>query len=160
MRLSVGQLATGFETFADHLIGCLAVEHALAAGVVGGIEAAQQLVKILVRIEGNAQHLAADTAIEALHHAIGLWRVGLGVAVLRPEFGTDFGKGWGEATAVVGQHMGQMEWEGGGCLAQEGNGALLSFIVLDGQVDGARAAVDGDVERALAAFAIGGLQLG
>src|SRR3712207_5980292 len=77
MRLGLGALALGFETFADNLIGCLAVEHALAAGVVGGIEAAQQLFKILVRIDGNAQHLAADTAIAALHHAIGLWCVGL-----------------------------------------------------------------------------------
>jgi hypothetical protein len=35
-----------------------------------------------------------------------------------------------------------------------------SLVVLDGEVDGAGAPVDGDVEVALAPFAIGGLQLG
>ena len=159
MRLGVGQLAPGFEALGDDLIRRLAIEHALPAGVVGGVEAAQQLLEIPVRIDGNAQHLAADAAIEALHHAIGLRRVGSGVPIRRTELGTDFGEGRGEATAVISQHVGQAEREGGGCLAQEGNGALLGLVVLDGEMDRARAAVDGDVEIALAPLAIGGLQL-
>ena len=50
--------------------------------------------------------------------------------------------------------------KGGGRFAQESDGAGFGFVVLDGEVDRARAAVDGDVEIALAPFAIGGLQLG
>jgi hypothetical protein len=52
--------------------------------------------------------------------------------------------------------VGQAEGEGGGGLAQEGDGALLRLVVLDGEVDGARAPVDGDVEVALAPLAVGG----
>ena len=46
-----------------------------------------------------------------------------------------------------------------GCFTQEGDGTRFGFVVLDGEMDRARAAVDGDVEEALAPFAIGGLQL-
>ena len=65
-----------------------------------------------------------------------------------------------EAAAIVGQHVGQAEGKGRSRLAQEGDGALLGFVVLDGKMDGARAAVDGDIKEALAALAIGRLQLG
>jgi hypothetical protein len=82
------------------------------------------------------------------------------MAVLGAEFGADLGEGGGEAAAVVGQHVGEAEGEGRRSLAEEGNGALLGLVVLDGEVDGARAPVDGDVEVALAPFAIAGLQLG
>ena len=47
-----------------------------------------------------------------------------------------------------------------GGFAQESDGTGFGFIVLDGEMDRARAAVDGDIEIALAPFAIGGLQLG
>ncbi len=56
--------------------------------------------------------------------------------------------------------MGEAEGEGGRGLAEEGDGALLGLVVLDGEVDGAGPAVDGDVEVTLAPFAIDGLQLG
>src|SRR4051812_46323398 len=54
------------------------------------------------------------------------------------------------------------------CVMRTGNAAAasrrkamaLGFIVLDGEVNRARAAVDGDIEVALAPVAIGGLQLG
>jgi SRSO17 transposase len=55
--------------------------------------------------------------------------------------------------------MGEAEGEGGGGLAEKGDRALLGFVVLDGQVDGARAPVDGDKEVALAPLAIGGPEL-
>ena len=124
----------------------------------------QRIVLNQARQAGNERlptllPLLPDAAVEALHPAVGLRRVGSGVPIRRTEFSTDFGEGRGEATAVISQHVGQAEREGGGCLAQEGNGALLGLVVLDG-VDRARAAVDGDVEIALAPFAIGGLQLG
>ena len=45
-------------------------------------------------------------------------------------------------------------------LLQEGDRAGGQLVVLDGQVHPARAAVDGHIEEALAALAIGGLQLG
>src|SRR5689334_16063674 len=45
-------------------------------------------------------------------------------------------------------------------LTQKGDRACLGLIVLDGEVDRARAAVGGDIETALAPLAIGGLQLG
>ena len=38
---AAGELATGLEAFGDGLVGCLAIEHALAAGVLGGVETAQ-----------------------------------------------------------------------------------------------------------------------
>ena len=43
--------------------------------------------------------------------------------------------------------------------SRKGDGAPLCLVVLDGKVDGARVAVDGDIEIALAALAVGGLQL-
>ena len=82
------------------------------------------------------------------------------MTVLGAEFGADLGEGGSEAAAVVGQHVGEAEGKGGGRLAQEGYGAPLGFVVFDGEMDGAGAPVDGDVEVALASFAIGGLQLG
>jgi hypothetical protein len=54
--------------------------------------------------------------------------------------------------------MGEAEGKGGGCFLEKGKGAALGLIVLDGVVDGARAPVNGNVEEALAALAIGGLQ--
>jgi hypothetical protein len=56
--------------------------------------------------------------------------------------------------------VGETERKGLGRLAQEGDGAALGLVILDGQVDGAGPAIDGDIEVALAALAIGGLQLG
>jgi hypothetical protein len=92
-----------------------------------------------------------------LAHGVG--RVGPGVAVLRAEFGAGPGEGGGEAAAVVGQHVGEAEGEGGRGFAQESDGAPLGCVVLDGQVRGARAPVDGDKEVALAALAVRGLEL-
>ena len=51
--------------------------------------------------------------------------------------GASFSKGRGETAAIVGQHVGEPEGEGGSGLAQEGNGAFLGFVVFDGEVDGA-----------------------
>src|SRR3954471_16649023 len=56
--------------------------------------------------------------------------------------------------------MGETEGKSGGRLAQEGDGALLGFVVLHGKMDRAGAAVDGDIEEALAPLTIGRLQFG
>ena len=72
VRLRIGELAARLEALGDDLVGRLAVEHALAAGVVGGVEPAQQPFELGVGPDGDAEHLGADPAIEALHHAIRL----------------------------------------------------------------------------------------
>src|SRR5215208_3116377 len=72
LRPWVGEPATRFEAFSDDLVWCFAVEHALVAGVVGSIEAAQQLLELDMRVDGDAEYLAADAAVEALDHAIRL----------------------------------------------------------------------------------------
>jgi len=56
--------------------------------------------------------------------------------------------------------VGDAEGKGGRGFAEKGNGAPLGLVVLYGEVDGAGPAVDGDIEVALAALAIAGLQLG
>ena len=72
VRLGVGELAACLEALGGDLVRRLAVKHALATGVVGGVEATQQLLELLVGPDGDAEHLAADPAVEALHHAIRL----------------------------------------------------------------------------------------
>src|SRR5690349_2076350 len=144
--LGFGQGGLGGEPLSDDLIGCLAVQHPLPTGVVGGIEAAQELCELSVRIDGDGEHFGNDAAIEALDHAIGLWRARLDMAILCPEFGADLGKGLGEAAAVVCQYMCHAEGKRGGGFAQESDGTGFGFVVLDGEMDRARAAVDGDVE--------------
>ena len=64
------------------------------------------------------------------------------------------------AAAVVGQHVGELERERRRGLAEKGDGAPFRLVVLDGQVDGARPAVDGDEQAAFAPLAISCLQLG
>jgi hypothetical protein len=112
VRPEVGELAARLEALGDDLVQRLAAEHALAAGVVGGVEAAQHLFEVLVERDGDAEHLAADPAVEALHHAVRVGRVGPGMPVFRVEFGAGLGEGRGEAAAVVGQHVGEPEGEG------------------------------------------------
>src|SRR5689334_976854 len=114
----------------------------------------------MVRIDGDGEHFGDDAAIEALDHAIGLWRTWLDMAIRCPKLGTNLGKGPGEAATVVCQYICHVEGQGSGRFAQESDGTGFGFIVLDGEMDRARAAVDGDVEIALAPLAIASLQLG
>jgi hypothetical protein len=65
----------------------------------------------------------------------------------------------GKATAAVGQHMGDAERKGRDGLLKKRRRAGLGFLVIDGQVDGARGAVDRDIEIAFAPLAVGGLEL-
>src|SRR4051794_30781598 len=50
--------------------------------------------------------------------------------------------------------------KGSGSFAQESHGTGFGLVVLDGEMDRARAAIDGDVEIAFAPFTISSLQLG
>ncbi len=166
MRCGVGEFGFGFEVLGCDLIWCLAVQHPLAPGIVGLVEAAQQLFQGTVRVDVDAQHLAADPAVEALDHAVGLRCAWLGVAVLRAQGDAGLGESWREATAIVGQHtivgqhMGELEGECSRCLAQEVDGTPFGLVVLDRKMDGTRAAVDGDEQKPLAPFAVAGPQLG
>src|SRR3712207_4200695 len=147
------------EPLAHDPVWRLAVEDALAAGVVGGVEASGQLLEIPVRPDGDAEHLAAHPAIEALRHAIRPGRARPGVAALRPERGAGPGEARGEAAPVVGQDTGEAEGKGDRGLAEGGDRALLRLLVLPREVDGTGPAVDGDVVAALAPPAVGGPRL-
>ena len=148
------------EPLSNHLIGCSSLQHTLPTGVVGGVEAPQDLFELMVGIDGDGKHFGDDAAIEALNHTIGLWRTRLDMAILCSEFDADLGKRLSEAAAIVRQYVCHAERKRCGRFAQESDGACLCLVVLDGQVDRARAAIDGDIEKALAPFAISGLQLG
>ena len=55
--------------------------------------------------------------------------------------------------------MGDAERKGRDGLLKKRRRAGLGFLVIDGQVDGARGAVDRDIEIAFAPLAVGGLEL-
>ncbi len=74
------------------LVWCFAVQHALALGVVGGVEPEQHLFERAVRVDVDAEHFGGDAAVEALDHAICLRRSRPDVAVLRAEGDASFGK--------------------------------------------------------------------
>ena len=105
--------------------------------IVSGVEAAQELLQVAVRIDEHAEHFAADPAVEALHHVVGLRHVGPGMPVLGPEGDAGPGECRCETNAIVGQHVGEAEGKRRCGFPEKGDGALLGFVVLDGQVDGA-----------------------
>ena len=112
-------------------------------------------------IDRDAQHLALHPPVEALHETIGLRRVGLGLAVLHLQLAAGVFKAIGrEAGSSVRQHVRDLEGERADRLFQEGDRACGQLVVLDRQMHPARAAVDGHIEEALAALAVGGSQLG
>src|SRR3712207_3364189 len=149
------------QALADDLLGRAAAQDALAAGVVGGVEARQQALEVAVARDGDAQHLALDPAVEALRHPVRARGVGPGLAVLDAEraAGSLEGVG-GEAAAAVGEHVRDTEGEGGERLLQEGPGAGLGLVVFHRQVDRAGAPVDGHEQEPLAQLAVGRAQLG
>ena len=111
-------------------------------------------------IDRDAEHLALHPPVEALHETIGLRRVGLGRAVLHLQPAAGLLEAIGrKAGSSVREHMGDLEGEGAHRLFQEGDCAGGQLVVLDRQMHPTRAAVDGDIEEALAALAIGGSQL-
>src|SRR3712207_1099485 len=72
MRFGVGQLSLDLEALGDDLIRRPAVEHALAPCFVGGVEAMQPLLEVGMRMDDQAQHLAATRSLEARGFAVGL----------------------------------------------------------------------------------------
>ena len=107
------------------------------------------------------EHLALHPPVEALHETVGLRRVGFGRAMLQLQLAAGLLEAIGrEAGSSVRQDVGDLEGEGADRLLQEGDCAGGQLVVLDRQVNPARAAVDGDIEEALAALAVSGSQLG
>ena len=49
--VDTGELRFGLEAFGHDLVGCLAVQHPLTPVVVGGVEAAQKLLQVTVRVD-------------------------------------------------------------------------------------------------------------
>jgi hypothetical protein len=66
VRPGIGEFGFGFKALSNDLIGGLAVEHALMPGIVGGVEAAQELLPRAMRVNSDSEHLTADAAIEPL----------------------------------------------------------------------------------------------
>lgn len=129
----LASLDFAFQALAEDHVGCAALSDTLAAAVVGAIKARQHPLKILVAVEGDARHRPLLPPVEALHHAIGLWRAGPGFARLDtlPLAGA-LEAIYPEAGAAVGQHVRDAERQGRRRLVEEEGGA-----------------VDGDVEVAL-----------
>lgn len=65
-RVWGGEVLLSSEALPANLVGCLAVEDALAASVVSGVEAAEQLLKLGVRLDGDVEHLITYAAVEPL----------------------------------------------------------------------------------------------
>ena len=91
--------------------------------------------------------------------AVGLGRPGFGMPILCPKVGAGFGEGCCEAAAVVGRQMSEAERKCARGFAPERDGAAPGLVVLDREVDRARAAVDGHEQEALAPLAVAGLPL-
>ena len=94
----------------------------MAAAVVGAVEAGQHRLKILVTVEGDAQHLALHPPVEALHHTVGAGRVGLRLAVLHAVLLAGVLEGVSRETGTaVGQHMRDPKRQGRERLLEEGH---------------------------------------
>jgi hypothetical protein len=90
-----------------------------------------------------------------------LRRVGLGPAVLHLQLAAGVLKAISpEAGPSVREHVRDLEGKRANRLVQEGDRAGGQLVVLDGQVYPAGAPVNGHIQKALATFAVGGLQLG
>src|SRR4051794_11590536 len=89
------------------------LQDTLAPGIIGPIEALQQGFQVAVAGDRDAQHLALDASVEALHHAIGFRRVGPRRAMDHAKLLASSLKPISrKAGAAVGQHMGDLEGEG------------------------------------------------
>ena len=78
MSVRTRELGFRLEPCSDHLIGTGALEHALAPGIIGLVEAVKQVLEIHVAVDRNAalRALTLNTPVEALRQTIGLRRVG------------------------------------------------------------------------------------
>ena len=78
-------------------------------------------------INRNPQHLALHPSVEALHKAVGLRRVGFGLAMLHLQLAAGVFKAISrKAGSSVRQHVGDLEGERADRLFQEGDRAVVS----------------------------------
>src|SRR4051812_20471410 len=119
------------QTLSDDHLGRAPAQDALAAGVVGLVEAGQQPLQVAVAGDGDAEHLPLHAPVEALDHPVRARRVGPGLAVLHAELAAALLEALGrEAGAAVGQQVRDPEREGGERLLQERPGAGLGLLSL------------------------------
>jgi SRSO17 transposase len=150
----------GLEATSHELLGGGAFEHALAARVVGLVEALEQGLEVAMAGDRDAQHLALHPSVEALHETVGLRCGGPGLAMLHFQLAAGVLKAIGrKARTPVGEHMRDLERESRDRLCEEGDRGFRGLVIFDGQMHGARAAVDGDREEAFAAFPVGRSEL-
>ena len=148
------------QALCGQLGGRASSEHALTSVVVRLIVAAQQALEIAMGADGDTQDLSLDSAVEALGHSVGLWRVGFCHPVLDLELHTGTAEHFGEGGPAVGQDRGDAEREGTNDLLEESYRTPLREILLNCQVHRARTAVDGDEEIAPADLTVCGSELG
>jgi hypothetical protein len=70
--LGAPEFSSGGKAVGDDLVRRPTLQDPLTPGIVGGVEPAQQLLKIAMEGDRDAQHLGLDAAVKAFHHAIGL----------------------------------------------------------------------------------------
>src|SRR5690349_2814411 len=109
----VGEAPLLPQTLSDDHLGRAPAQHALAAGVVGLVEAGEQPLQVAVAGDGDPEHLSLHAPVEALHRPVRARRAGLGLAVLDAELAAALLEAVGrEAGAAVGQQVRDPEREG------------------------------------------------
>ena len=129
----------------------------------------QRLLQFCLAIEAGLLEELADTAIEALDHAIGLWMTRRRQAVFDTHASTDFveymaaarllvfvRETFGELRAIVGQDLADFDGRSLFESAQEVDTAGVAHVMVNMQEDPARGAVDG-YEKIAAGSLIGQL---
>lgn len=118
----IGQLRLDVDVLFNDLGGRETLEHALPSTIIGMIEADEQGLKIEMIGNINPKNFAGDTTVKTFHHSIGLGRIGLRRTTDDFEFHACFCEDIsGEAGPKIREHMGDAEWKGLSCPAQEGN---------------------------------------
>ena len=96
------------------------------------MEANQHRLKIAIAIDRDTQHLALHPPVEALNHAVDLWRVGTDCPMYYAVPLTGALEAIGrEAGTAVCQHMRDAERQGGHSSVEEGHGQGSGLVVVD-----------------------------
>jgi hypothetical protein len=81
----VDELGRSRKAFVDDPLRGSALQDPLASSIVGLVEAPQQGLEIAMAGHRDPEPLGLNASVEALHHALGLGRVGARLAVRHPE---------------------------------------------------------------------------
>ncbi len=94
----------------DDLLGGGTVQRALPSFVAGVVKAPEQGPEVPMAVDGDLQHLALHSPVEALGEAVGLGRIGPCLAVLRLQLAAGRLEALGgEAGATVSENAGDLE---------------------------------------------------